>query len=100
MDAANAYHAQRAVIEAASGTRESITPGSAGADLLATIESVIAGMEQGVLRVAEPTVGGWRVNAWLTKAVLLYFRVRHNRVDDRTRAKTGVNELLRAGVES
>lgn len=80
MNAANAYYAQRAVIEAAYETRESITPGSAGAELLAAIESAIAGMEQGVLRVAEPAAGGWRVNAWLKKAVLLYFRVRHNRV--------------------
>ena len=36
----------------------------------------ISGLESGDLRVAEPDgVGGWRVNEWLKKAVLLYFRV-------------------------
>jgi 2,3,4,5-tetrahydropyridine-2-carboxylate N-succinyltransferase len=30
--------------------------------------------------VAEPVNGEWQVNEWLKKAVLLYFRVRHNQV--------------------
>ena len=35
----------------------------------------IEGLEKGWLRVAEPDGnGGWRVNEWLKKAVLLYFR--------------------------
>lgn len=39
------------------------------------VERVIAGLEQGRWRVAEPDGdGGWRVNEWLKKAVLLYFR--------------------------
>jgi len=46
------------------------------------IEEAIAGLEAGVLRVAEPDAGGWRVNQWLKKAVLLYFRVSENRVQD------------------
>jgi 2,3,4,5-tetrahydropyridine-2-carboxylate N-succinyltransferase len=46
------------------------------------IEEAIAGLESGVLRVAEPADGGWRVNQWLKKAVLLYFRVSENRVQD------------------
>ena len=40
-----------------------------------TVERVIAGLEQGEFRVAVPEDGGWRVNQWLKKAVLLYFRV-------------------------
>ena len=51
-------------------------------DLLEAIEESIAGLEQGKLRVAEPVDGGWQVNEWLKKAVLLYFRVRHNEVID------------------
>jgi 2,3,4,5-tetrahydropyridine-2,6-dicarboxylate N-succinyltransferase len=41
-----------------------------------TVERVIAGLESGEFRVAEPDgKGGWTVNEWLKKAVLLYFRV-------------------------
>ncbi len=40
------------------------------------VEQAIRGLEGGELRVAEPTDGGgWQVNEWLKKAVLLYFRV-------------------------
>jgi len=70
----------RDVIETAFETRHSITPENAGNDLKAAIESSIAGLEAGEWRVAEPAADGWRVNEWLKKAVLLYFRVRHNEV--------------------
>ncbi|GAA5076573.1 2,3,4,5-tetrahydropyridine-2,6-dicarboxylate N-succinyltransferase [Lysobacter panacisoli] len=41
-----------------------------------TVERVISGLETGEFRVAEPDgKGGWTVNEWLKKAVLLYFRV-------------------------
>ncbi len=40
------------------------------------VEQAMLGLERGELRVAEPTDGGgWQVNEWLKKAVLLYFRV-------------------------
>jgi len=40
-----------------------------------TVERVIDGIEKGEFRVAEPDgKGGWQVNEWLKKAVLLYFR--------------------------
>ena len=39
------------------------------------VERVIDGLEAGEFRVAEPDgKGGWTVNEWLKKAVLLYFR--------------------------
>jgi 2,3,4,5-tetrahydropyridine-2-carboxylate N-succinyltransferase len=42
-----------------------------------SVERVIEGMESGEFRVAEPDgKGGWQVNEWLKKAVLLYFRIR------------------------
>ena len=41
-----------------------------------TVERVIEGLEKGEFRVAEPDgKGGWLVNEWLKKAVLLYFRI-------------------------
>lgn len=73
---------QRNIIEAAFEERTTITPESAGSELLDAIETCISGLEQGSLRVAEPVDGGWQVNEWLKKAVLLYFRVRHNQVID------------------
>jgi len=40
------------------------------------VGQVIEGLEAGDLRVAEPDGnGGWQVNEWLKKAVLLYFRI-------------------------
>lgn len=40
-------------------------------------------LESGERRVAEPDgQGGWKVNPWLKKAVLLYFRINGNRVVD------------------
>jgi 2,3,4,5-tetrahydropyridine-2-carboxylate N-succinyltransferase len=70
----------RDIIESAFEARKSISPESAGEDLLVAIEATISGLEQGVLRVAEPGKQGWQVNEWLKKAVLLYFRIRHNEV--------------------
>jgi len=47
------------------------------------IASALDALELGELRVAEPDgQGGWRVNQWLKKAVLLSFRVHANRVKD------------------
>jgi len=71
---------QRSIIEAAFEQRNTINPENAGTQLLTAIEASISGLEQGSLRVAEPVDGAWQVNEWLKKAVLLYFRVRHNQV--------------------
>ncbi|MFM8448469.1 MAG: 2,3,4,5-tetrahydropyridine-2,6-dicarboxylate N-succinyltransferase [Haliscomenobacter sp.] len=40
------------------------------------IEQVVARLDQGTLRVAEPGVSGWQVNEWVKKAVVLYFPIR------------------------
>jgi len=72
----------RSVIEAAFEDRASITPESVATGVVEAIETSISGLEQGSLRVAEPCDGGWKVNEWLKKAVLLYFRIRHNEVLD------------------
>lgn len=72
----------RELIEAAFEERKTITPESAGEELVAAIEASLSGLEQGELRVAEPGKDGWQVNEWLKKAVLLYFRIRHNEIID------------------
>jgi 2,3,4,5-tetrahydropyridine-2-carboxylate N-succinyltransferase len=40
------------------------------------IEEVIDQLDDGLLRVAEPQAGGWKVNDWIKKAVILYFPIR------------------------
>jgi 2,3,4,5-tetrahydropyridine-2,6-dicarboxylate N-succinyltransferase len=40
------------------------------------IEEAIALLDRGEVRVAEPDSGVWRVNEWVKKAILLYFRLR------------------------
>ena len=47
------------------------------------LDQVIGLLESGERRVAEPDGdGGWQVNQWIKKAVLLYFRISANRVVD------------------
>lgn len=82
MNIKNTLHDQRQTIEAAFELRNTITPETVSAEILAAIEASISGLEQGTLRVSEPVDGKWLVNEWLKKAVLLYFRVRHNQVID------------------
>ncbi len=40
------------------------------------IELLIDLLDKGQLRVAEPAEGGWKVNDWIKKGVLLYFPIR------------------------
>ena len=42
---------------------------------LKTIREVIALLDAGTLRVAEPTNSGWQVNEWVKKAVVMYFPI-------------------------
>lgn len=39
------------------------------------IREVVAHLDKGLLRVAEPTGDGWQVNEWVKKAVILYFPI-------------------------
>lgn len=41
----------------------------------AAIRSVVAALDRGELRVAEPVNDGWKVNEWVKKAVVLYFPI-------------------------
>ena len=37
------------------------------------IHSVIKDLDNEIIRVAEPTNSGWKVNEWVKKSVVLYF---------------------------
>jgi 2,3,4,5-tetrahydropyridine-2-carboxylate N-succinyltransferase len=66
-----------AAIEAAWEARDTVTPASS--DVRAQVDQVLAMLDDGSARVAEPDGnGGWTVNQWLKKAVLLSFRLNDN----------------------
>ena len=65
----------KVVINSAFERRTMLTPEEMEGSTRPTVERVIEGIENGEFRVAEPDGnGGWTVNEWLKKAVLLYFR--------------------------
>ena len=64
----------RAGIDDAFERRAGLTAAEIEASTRPLVEQVIGLLETGEFRVAEPGAGGWRVNEWLKKAVLLYFR--------------------------
>ncbi|RPD98227.1 2,3,4,5-tetrahydropyridine-2,6-dicarboxylate N-succinyltransferase [Aureibaculum marinum] len=45
-----------------------------------TIREVVTLLDEGKLRVAEPTSTGWQVNEWVKKAVVLYFPIQNMEV--------------------
>ena len=64
------------MVDSAFERRTTLTPEEIEGSTRPAVERVIAGLESGEFRVAEPDgQGGWSVNEWLKKAVLLYFRV-------------------------
>ncbi len=72
----------RATIEAAFERRADLTPRNLTPALAAALEECLTLLDSGQARVAEPRDGGWVVNEWLKKAVLLYFRTHDNRAID------------------
>jgi 2,3,4,5-tetrahydropyridine-2,6-dicarboxylate N-succinyltransferase len=66
----------KTAVESAWETRDRVS--SDDAQLRDQVETVIEMLDKGHARVAEPGEGGWRVNQWLKKAVLLYFRLHDN----------------------
>ncbi|QBK05688.1 2,3,4,5-tetrahydropyridine-2,6-dicarboxylate N-succinyltransferase [Hylemonella gracilis] len=72
-------------IDAAWEDRAKLSPKSAPQDIADAVDSVIAQLNNGTLRVAtRESVGKWTVHQWVKKAVLLSFRLKDN-------------ELVRAG---
>ena len=66
-----------AAIDRAWENRDSVTPASS--DVRKVVEAALELLDSGRARVAEPDgQGGWLVNQWLKKAVLLSFRLNDN----------------------
>ncbi|MCW0180189.1 2,3,4,5-tetrahydropyridine-2,6-dicarboxylate N-succinyltransferase [Zavarzinia sp.] len=62
------------IIEAAWDARDGINSATTGA-VREAVEAALELLDNGEVRVAEPTASGWVVNQWLKKAVLLSFRL-------------------------
>ncbi|GGD97187.1 2,3,4,5-tetrahydropyridine-2,6-dicarboxylate N-succinyltransferase [Tsuneonella deserti] len=70
-----------AAIDQAWEDRASVTPASAA--IRSSVEQALELLDSGRARVAQPDGnGGWQVNQWLKKAVLLSFRLNDNAVID------------------
>ena len=68
-------------IDSAWERRTDLPPAEIESALRPAIKRALDLLETGELRVAEPDVqGGWKVNQWLKKAVLLSFRINANKV--------------------
>jgi 2,3,4,5-tetrahydropyridine-2-carboxylate N-succinyltransferase len=67
-------------IEAGWDARDTVSVATKG-ELRRAVDAALAGLDAGELRVAEPDgKGGWQVNQWLKKAVLLSFRLNDSAV--------------------
>jgi 2,3,4,5-tetrahydropyridine-2-carboxylate N-succinyltransferase len=67
-------HALQQPIDELWEQRDSLSSATGGAARQA-VESALDALDVGAVRVAEPMAGGWQVNQWLKKAVLLSFRL-------------------------
>jgi 2,3,4,5-tetrahydropyridine-2,6-dicarboxylate N-succinyltransferase len=69
-----------AIIDAAWEARDTLSINTAG-PIREAVDAAIMALDSGDVRVSEPDgAGGWRVNQWLKKAVLLSFRLNDNQV--------------------
>ncbi|MDP3669729.1 MAG: 2,3,4,5-tetrahydropyridine-2,6-dicarboxylate N-succinyltransferase [Telluria sp.] len=68
------------IIDTAWEQRADISPSNGSAELRDAVAHVLAGLDDGSLRVAQKSGADWVVNQWLKKAVLLSFRLENNAV--------------------
>jgi len=68
------------IVEAGWDEREDLKPGRFDPELREALDEVLARLERGDLRVAQPVESEWRVNAWVKQAILLHFRTSWNKV--------------------
>lgn len=72
---------RQALIESAWDNRQALSPSAAPQDVRQAVESVLADLDAGTLRVATRSAEGaarWNVHQWIKKAVLLSFRLADN----------------------
>ncbi|HLQ08614.1 MAG TPA: 2,3,4,5-tetrahydropyridine-2,6-dicarboxylate N-succinyltransferase [Steroidobacteraceae bacterium] len=97
----------RSIIDAAYERRAELSAKNVPRELETAVEECMGLLDSGRARVAEPRTGGWVVNEWLKKAVLLSFRTRDSTATDAgftrfydkvpLKYATATEEQLRAG---
>jgi 2,3,4,5-tetrahydropyridine-2,6-dicarboxylate N-succinyltransferase len=75
-DSAMPYN--QTLIENAFEDRHTLSPQHCPNDLRFAVMAIIKALDEGKLRVAEPSSPSWIVHEWIKKAVLLYFRIQDN----------------------
>jgi 2,3,4,5-tetrahydropyridine-2-carboxylate N-succinyltransferase len=70
------------IIDDAFERRGELNPGNAPPAVRAAIETCIAELDAGRLRIAQKIDGAWHVHQWLKKAVLLSFRIHDSQLID------------------
>ncbi len=74
-------HARIEAIVDAAWERRSVFSFATQGEVRAAVDEALGLLDVGAVRVAEPlSAGGWKVNQWLKKAVLLSFRLNDNSV--------------------
>ena len=68
----------QSIIVEAFEKRAEITPRNVSTPVKDAVEEAIVQLDRGEIRVAEKRDGGWVVNDWVKKAVLLSFRIQDN----------------------
>ncbi|MFO1261320.1 MAG: 2,3,4,5-tetrahydropyridine-2,6-dicarboxylate N-succinyltransferase [Sphingomonadaceae bacterium] len=68
-----------ATIDAAWEDRANVSTATKG-EVRSAVDTALALLDAGSVRVAEPKDGGWQVNQWAKKAVLLSFRLNDNQL--------------------
>jgi 2,3,4,5-tetrahydropyridine-2,6-dicarboxylate N-succinyltransferase len=68
------------IIDQAWEDRANLSPSKAPKDIVDAVESVIADLNKGRVRVAEKFNGEWITHQWIKKAVLLSFRLKDNKL--------------------
>ena len=82
MNTASATELQ-SIIDSAWERRAALSADELSASVRPAVDRTIAGLEAGEFRVAAPNgQGGWTVNEWLKKAVLLFFRTQEMQLID------------------
>jgi 2,3,4,5-tetrahydropyridine-2-carboxylate N-succinyltransferase len=66
-------------IDAAWDARDTLNTSTKG-EVRDAVEAALEGLDSGQMRVAEQGAGGWQVNQWLKKAVLLSFKLTDNSI--------------------
>jgi 2,3,4,5-tetrahydropyridine-2-carboxylate N-succinyltransferase len=70
------------IIESAFENRQNLSAQTASTELKNAVDSVIQGLDEGRIRVAQKINQDWQVNQWVKKAILLSFKLYENQVVD------------------